>query len=180
MRHRRSWDRAEAYTHRGRSESRSFPRRGGLQNGQRVPRLHARRTRIFGGLGAAMIGAAAVLAATLSGTTLVAAHPSLARPNPRAEVVVAAKHPRHHRRRPRPDPLLTLPPTSTPTAPASTPDGPGLHADGPGLHADGPDPGFSVAPGDRPALRAARHAGVPRLTGCPHGVLGGGRQGSAE
>jgi hypothetical protein len=131
MRHRRSSNHPEAYTHRGGRESRSFPVRGGPQNGPRVPKLRSRRARILGGLGLAVIAVAAVLAAVLSGTAVVAArppaHPPLARATPTAEAAlqnrVAARRPRHHRparhRQARPLPVRTPPTTSRPTAPTT-------------------------------------------------------------
>jgi hypothetical protein len=130
VRHRRSWDRPEAYAHRDGRESRSFPVRGGLRNEPRVPRPHARRARILGGLGVAVIAVAAILAAVLSGTAFMAArppaHPPLARPSPAAAAAIqnsaATKHPRHHRparhHKSSPHPVRTPPTTSTPTAPA--------------------------------------------------------------
>jgi hypothetical protein len=129
MRHRRSWDRPEAYVHRRGRESHSFPGRGRLPNEPRAPKFNARRARLFGGLGLAVIAVAAVLAAVLSGTAPVAArqsaHLPLDRPSPTAEAVVQngvpAKHPRHHRRVPHrkanPHPVRTSPTTSTPTTP---------------------------------------------------------------
>jgi len=126
MRHRRSWDRPEVPTRRGGRESRGVPERDWLRNGSPVPRLRARRTLVYGGLGLAVIGVAVVLTVALSGTALVA-HRPLARPSPTAAAALqnnAPKaHPRHRNRHHKalPRPAQTRPGTSTPTVPTTAP-----------------------------------------------------------